>query len=164
MTMGSLLPILTLLAALGSGLIAGFFLAFSATVMWALERQPPTAGISAMQTINVVVLNPIFLGTFFGTAILSLVLDIVALVGWSEPGSGYLLAGSLLYFIGTFLVTLVFNVPLNNRLAAVKPDSAEGKAVWTLYLSVWTAWNHVRTAASLAAMASFILAFSKMWS
>ena len=83
--MGSLLPILTFLAALGSGLMAGFFFAFSATVMWALERQPPAAGISAMQAINVVVLNPLFLGTFFGTAILSLVLDIVALMDWSAP-------------------------------------------------------------------------------
>ena len=100
--MGSLLLALTFLAALGSGLMAGFFLAFSATVMWGLERQPAPAGIAAMQAINVVVLNPIFLGVFFGTAILSLVLDIVALVRFSEPGSGYLLAGSLLYFVGTF--------------------------------------------------------------
>ena len=84
--MDSLVPILTFLAALGSGPMAGFFLAFSATVMWALKRQPPAAGISAMQAINVVVLNPLFLGTFFGTAILSLVLDIVALVRFSEPG------------------------------------------------------------------------------
>jgi uncharacterized membrane protein len=61
-------------------------------------------------------------------------------------------------------VTLLFNVPLNNRLAAVKPESAEGKVIWTHYLSVWTAWNHVRTAAPLAAMACFILAFGKMWS
>jgi uncharacterized membrane protein len=161
--MDSLVPILTLLAALGSGLIAGFFLAFSATVMWALERQPPAAGIAAMQAINVVVLNPIFLGIFFGTAILSLVLDIVALVLWSESGSGYLLVGSLLYFVGTFLVTLLFNVPLNNRLAAVEAESAEGKAVWTHYLQVWTAWNHVRTVAPLAAMACFILAFAAQW-
>ena len=157
------LPALTLLAALGSGLIAGFFLAFSATVMWALERQPPPAGIAAMQAINVVVLNPIFLGVFFGTAILSLVLDIVALVRWSESGSRYLLAGSVLYFVGTFLVTLVFNVPLNNRLAAVEPDSAEGRTVWTHYLSAWTAWNHVRTVASLAAAACLILATAQQW-
>jgi uncharacterized membrane protein len=158
-----ILPILTLLAALGSGLMAGFFLAFSATVMWALERQPPPAGIAAMQTINVVVLNPIFLGIFFGTAILSLGLDIFALLRWPEPGSAYLLAGSLLYFIGTFLVTLIFNVPLNNALAAIKPDSAEGNAVWTHYLRVWTAWNHVRTVAPLAAAACFILAFAAQW-
>jgi len=61
-------------------------------------------------------------------------------------------------------VTVLFNVPLNNKLAAVKPDSAEGNAVWTRYLREWTLWNHVRTVAPLAAMAAFILAFSKMWS
>ena len=159
--MGSLLLAPTLFAALGSGLIAGFFLAFSATVMWALERQPPPAGIAAMQAINIVVLNPIFLGVFFGTAILSLVLDIVALLRLSEPSSGYLLAGSLLYFVGTFLVTLVCNVALNNRLATVEPDSAEGKTVWVHYLRVWPAWNHVRTVASLAAAAFFILAMTQ---
>jgi uncharacterized membrane protein len=117
-----------------------------------------------MQSVNVVVLNPVFLGTFFGTAVLSLVLAAAALMNWAEPGAFYLLAGSLLYLIGSILVTMICNVPLNNRLAAVKPESAEGKAVWTHYLRVWTAWNHVRTAASLAAMTAFILAFSKMWS
>ena len=162
--MGSLMLALTFLAALGSGLIAGFFLAFSACVMAALGRISPASGVSAMQSVNVAVLNPLFLGTFFGTAALSLVVAVAALMNWSEPGAFYLLAGSLLYLIGSILVTMICNVPLNNRLAAVKPDSAEGKRVWTRYLSVWTAWNHVRTAASLAAAACFILAFSKMWS
>ena len=128
----------------------GIFFSFSACVMAALGRIQTTAGIAAMQSINVVVLNPLFLGTFFGTAMLSVVLAILALVGWSDPGADFLLAGSLLYFVGTFLVTIMFNVPLNNRLAAVKPGGAEGKAVWTHYLSVWTAWNHVRTVASVA--------------
>ena len=87
----------------------------------------------------------------------------LALVGWTEPGAGFLLAGSLLYFVGTFLVTIMFNVPLNNRLASVKPDSADGKAVWTHYLSVWTALNHLRTVAPLAALVAFILAILKQW-
>jgi uncharacterized membrane protein len=132
--------------------------------MAALGRIPPASGISAMQSINVVVLNPVFLGTFFGTAALSLVLAAAALMNWTEPGAFYLLAGSLLYLAGSILVTMICNVPLNNRLAAVKPESAEGKAVWTHYLRVWTAWNHVRTAAPLAAMACFILAFARQWS
>jgi uncharacterized membrane protein len=55
-------------------------------------------------------------------------------------------------------VTIVFNVPLNNRLASVTPDSAQGAGLWTHYLSTWTAWNHVRTVASLAAAACFIMA------
>ena len=66
----------------------------------------------------------------------SLALAVAALVGWSVP---YLLAGSLLYLVGTILVTIVFNVPLNNRLASVTPDSTEGAGLWTRYLSTWTA-------------------------
>lgn len=151
---------LTFLSALGAGLVAGIFFAFSAFIMNALGRLPPAGGISAMQSINVAVLNPVFFAAFFGTAAASLALAIAALVGWSDARAPYLLAGSLLYLVGTILVTIVFNVPLNNRLASLTPASAEGAAMWMRYLSPWTAWNHVRTAASLAAAASFIMALT----
>ena len=59
-------------------------------------------------------------------------------------------------------MTIVFNVPLNNRLASVTPESAEGAAVWTRYLSAWTASNYVRTVTSLAAAASFIMALREL--
>jgi uncharacterized membrane protein len=155
--MQGLLLVLTVLAALGSGLVAGIFFAFSAFVMIALGRLPAENGIAAMQSINVAVLNPVFFAAFFGTAALALVLAIAALIDWSQPGAAYLLAGSLLYLIGTIFVTIACNVPLNNKLASVKPNSGEGKSVWAHYLSSWTAWNHVRTAASLAAAALFII-------
>jgi uncharacterized membrane protein len=127
---------LTFLSALGAALVAGIFFAFSAFVMRALGRLPPAGGVAAMQSINVAVLNPVFFAAFFGTAALSLALAVAALVGWSVP---YLLADSLLYLVGTILVTIVFNVPLNNRLASVTPDSTEGAGLWTRYLSTWTA-------------------------
>jgi uncharacterized membrane protein len=72
-----------------------------------------------------------------------------------EPDSG-----GLLYFIGTFLVTMFFNVPLSDALAAVSPGGADGAKLWTQYLSVLTSWNQVRTAAALAASALFIFALS----
>ena len=37
-----------------------------------------------------------------------------------------MIAGGLLYVVGMFVVTMVFNVPLNNALAAVDPASPEG--------------------------------------
>src|SRR5262245_23165124 len=129
--MDHLLFALTLLAALGSGLVAGIFFAFSTFVMAALRRLPAAGGIAAMQSINLTVLNPLFFAVFFGTAGLSLVLAIAALLRWSEPGALYLFAGSLLYLFGTIFVTMAFNVPLNNRLAAIKPGSAEGASLWT---------------------------------
>ena len=148
----------TILAALGSGLVAGIFFAFSAFVMTALGRIPPDQGIRAMQSINIAVLNPWFLGVFLGTAAGCVVLAVNAVLDWGKTGEVFSLAGSLLYLVGCFLVTILFNVPMNKALAAIEPDSTEGGELWARYLSTWTAWNHVRTAASLAAAAMFIMA------
>ena len=91
-------------------------------------------------------------------AALAGVLGLAAPLRWSEPGSGYLLLGSLLFLNGPFGVTLMKNLPLNNRLAAVKPKSAEGASFWTEFRATWGLWNHVRWIGSLAAAASFIWA------
>jgi uncharacterized membrane protein len=77
-------------------------------------------------------------------------------------GATYLLAGSLLYLVGTILVTMVFNVPRNDMLAVVAPASDDGTSMWTSYVTGWTAWNHVRTAAALAAAALFSIALVKL--
>ena len=146
---------LKLLAALGCGLIAGVFFAFSTFVMKALAQQPPAQGITTMQSINITVINPWFMTAFLGTSIICLVLLVLALLKWQHPSAVYLLVGSLLYLLGSFGVTLVFNVPLNDALAVVKPDSPEGTTLWAKYLTNWTFWNHVRTIASLAAAAVF---------
>jgi uncharacterized membrane protein len=149
---------LMLLSALGCGLMAGFFFAFSACVMNALGRLPPAHGIAAMQSINVVVINPLFGAAFWGTAAACVLLAVASLLRWREPGAGYVLAGSLLYLVGAIMVTIVFNVPRNDALAAVDPASAEGASLWAGYLVSWTAWNHVRTVASLAAAAALTIA------
>jgi uncharacterized membrane protein len=154
----NLVFVLTLLCALGSGLMAGFFFAFSTTVMGALGRQPIASGIATMQSINVVVINPWFLGIFLGTAGACGLLAIAALLKWHEPGAALLLVGALLYVIGTFLVTIVFNVPLNDALAAATPESSAGAELWARYLRTWTAWNHVRTIAPLLAAACLTMA------
>ncbi|KYF70071.1 anthrone oxygenase family protein [Sorangium cellulosum] len=145
---------LTLVSALGSGLMAGTFFAFSTFVMGALARLPPAQGIAAMQSINVVVLNPVFLGVFTGTAATCVLLVIAALLTWVKPGAGWALAGGLLYVVGTFIETLTFHVPRNNALAAVDPASAESARRWADYITSWTAGNHVRTAAALVAAAA----------
>jgi uncharacterized membrane protein len=155
-TLDKLVFALMLIAALGSGLIAGAFFVFSVAVMRALERLPH--GAAAMQSINVVIINPMFLGVFMGTAVLCLVLTIVAPMRWQEPGATWLLAGALLYLVGSVGVTMIFNVPMNNLLSAADPASVEGQKIWSDYLSNWTFWNDVRTIASLAASASFIAA------
>lgn len=145
-------------AAIASGMVAGVLFAFSAFVMKALGRIPEEQGIAAMQSINVTVQNALCALLFFGTGLASLALAVVALAQWNSPGMGYLLAGSLFYLIGGLAVTGAFNVPMNNRLAAVRADHAGGHAYWKTFQSNWMIWNHVRTVACMAASASFAAA------
>lgn len=150
--------ILTLVAALGCGLVGGIFFAFSTFVMKALARVPSEQGIAAMQSINVAVLNPWFLGVFFGTGIVCAVALVHSLYQWGQAGTAVRFAGSVLYLAGTILVTMVCNVPRNKRLAAVSPADPESAEIWMSYVSSWTVWNHVRTVASFAAAALFCIA------
>lgn len=149
---------LTVGAALGAGLMAGLFFAFSVCVMKALGQLPPAQGIRAMQTINRVILNPVFLVVFMGTTVICAILLVVALVGWHAPRAGFLLAGALLYLAGVLVVTMAANVPMNEALDRVDPASVDGARLWAEYLARWTAWNHVRTVGALASLASFVLA------
>lgn len=143
-------------AALGCGLMAGLFFAFSVAMMGALARIQPSEGMAAMQSINRVILNPLFLIVFLGTALVSLLVVLTSLWRWHEAGAACMLAGAMLYLVGTFLVTMLFNVPLNNALDAATPASTDGARLWAHYLSTWTAWNHVRTITSTTATAALI--------
>jgi uncharacterized membrane protein len=152
------LSLATLGAAVGSGLVAGIFFAFSSFVMAALGRLPAAHGIEAMQAINVVVISRSFGAAFFGTALLCCTLLVASYLRWSDGTGTLLLLGSLLYLVGTIGVTMVFNVPLNKALAAVRPATAEATSVWAHYLERWTMWNAVRTVAPTVSMILFIAA------
>lgn len=153
-----LLPTLAFLAAIGSGVVGGVFFAFSNFVMPALARLPAVDGMAAMNSINITVVTPTFMTALFGTGLVCLVLIGLAIMSLSQPGSYWLLAGAVIYLIGNPIVTMVFNVPLNDALAAVDPASANGTGVWANYLGEWVMWNHVRAITAVVAMACFILA------
>jgi uncharacterized membrane protein len=158
MTIDHLIFVFTLIAALGCGLVAGVFFAFSTFVMKGLSRLPVAEGIVAMQSINLVVLRSWFMVAFLGTAIVSLLAVFAAILRWHEPEAMYLLMGGLLYLVGSFVVTIAFNVPRNEALAKTTASDPVGASLWSAYVGQWTAWNHVRTAASLAAAAAFSVA------
>jgi uncharacterized membrane protein len=144
---------LVLVTCIGAGTVGGVFFAFSTFVMQALAQLPASQGTAAMQRINVVVLNPLFLGVFMGTALLAAACVVASFFPWSAPRSPLLLAAGLLYLLGSFYVTSAFNVPRNKRLAQLDAESSEATAYWPLYVREWSYWNHLRTAASLASAA-----------
>ena len=150
--MTGLMAWVTLGTALGCGLCAGVFFAFSAFVMPALGRLPTGQGIAAMQSINKLAVTPAFMTALFGSALACAGLAAWGVVAWGERPAPWLLAGGVLYLVGTIAVTIVANVPLNAARAATRPDGAGAAGAadrWRRYLSRWTVWNHLRAAAAL---------------
>jgi uncharacterized membrane protein len=156
--MGRTIYLLTVLAALGSAIVGGAMYAFSSFIMSGLDRATPGEAVAAMNGVNVTAVRAPFMIPFVGTALLSAVLVVVGLVRWGRPESVWLVVGGLVYALGTFVLTMAYNVPRNDALALVDPASAEAAARWAAYLREWTAANHVRTVASLAAAAAFVTA------
>jgi uncharacterized membrane protein len=146
--------ILTSLAALASAAAGGMMYVFSTFAMRGLDRTEPVEAITAMRGMNVEAnSNPAFLLAYFGAAILALAVGVVAVVQLRQPGSWVVLIGAVFGILAA-IITMVFNVPLNNHLDAVNPvglSPADAAREWQAYYTTWTNWNHVRTTTSFIA-------------
>lgn len=136
-------------AAVGSGLMAGVYFAFSGFIMMSLGKIETAKSVAAMNSINETILRSSFMPLFIGSTVVSVLLIIIAVINWGETGAGLSLIAGVVYFVGMFLCTVVFNVPLNNALAGINPDGNEAQQLWPRYLKTWTKWNHLRTVSSL---------------
>lgn len=147
-------------ACIGSGMMAGLFCAFSTFMMKALASLADSEGMKAMQAINRLIVRPSFLLVFVGTSLLCLT---SAILGSDVPRVFPLtVIATLIYTLACLVSTIIFNVPLNNRLDAADPDSQEGQAMWRLYLSTWTKWNHLRAVATLLSTFTLALAIARL--
>jgi uncharacterized membrane protein len=150
------MKMLLLVAGVGSLLVSGVLLAFSSFVMAGLARIPAASGIAAMQSINITVVNPLFMGLFMGMGAVSL-----AVLVMNVRSNGFEVSMSniaaAIYLLGVFGVTFVANVPMNDALAGVDPAASASAEFWNSYLSSWTMWNHVRCVVALVAGVLFVM-------
>jgi len=93
---------LAFLAAIGCGIVGGIFYGFSSFVMKALARIAPEQGVAAMNSINVVVINPSFMLVFMGTTVACLALAAGSCLWWQQLSGKLVLAAALLYAVGCF--------------------------------------------------------------
>lgn len=150
--------VLTLLAAIGSGIMSGLFFVFSNFAMKAFASLPRGQGAAAMQQINIMIINPLFVILFMGTAVCSFAVAALALLDWQRLGTIWLLIGAGLYLGGCIVITGARNVPLNNQLAAISADDPNIESEWQYYLAKWLPWNHVRSVTTALATIAFIMA------
>ena len=152
--------ILIIIAAITNAAAAGMMYVFSTFVMRGLDRTGPVQAITAMRGINAEAnSSPAFLLVYFGAAVLAAALGVTAALQLHQPGSWYLLVGAVFGVLAA-VITMAFNVPLNNHLDGVDPAGlsvADAAREWQAYLSTWTAWNHVRTATAVVAAALMLI-------
>ncbi|MFG1670576.1 DUF1772 domain-containing protein [Streptomyces sp. Y7] len=127
-----------------TGLIAGAFYIFACAVMPALARSDDRVFVDVMRDINDVIQNPVFLLGFLGALVLT------GVSAWQLRGRPYRwwVWGALVAYGLAFLVTVAFNIPLNNGLdAAGDPATLREE-----FEDPWVAWNVVRTVLSTVAV------------
>ncbi|MFH9298364.1 anthrone oxygenase family protein [Streptomyces sp. NPDC017520] len=146
-------PVL-LAATVGTGLMAGLYLAFDVGVMPALARRDDEGFVSAMRRANDALddrtsFGALFLGVFVATGVAARRLR------RAEQGEAARRArvAAVLYGL-SIAVTIGVNLPLNRRLRnAPAAPSAAVRAARTAYERPWRTANAVRTAACLGALA-----------
>jgi uncharacterized membrane protein len=151
---------LTVGCAVGAGLVAGVYFAFSTFVMRGLRGIPAPAGMSAMQSINRAAPNPLFVIALIGTGLGCVVLGVVAGTRWSDPAAPWALVGAALYLV-SLLLTIGYHIPRNDALAGVDAASPGAAEHWQQYLAAWVPWNHVRTLTALAGAVALTVALAR---
>lgn len=141
---------IVVIAITGAGLVTGLLFAFSNFVMRALADLPNDKGMFAMQRVNETILNPVFLILFLGTPALCVLIAFESALQLGSSDRLLLLLGALAYLIGPFGITVLFNVPLNNKLA--KAERSVADVVWPIYQKQWQRWNHLRTCIGVASI------------
>ncbi|MFE5819376.1 DUF1772 domain-containing protein [Streptomyces sp. NPDC056479] len=131
-------------AMVAAGLIAGAFYIFACAVMPALARSDDRVYVEVMRDINDVIQNPVFLLSFLGALVLT------AVSAWQLRGAPYRwwVWGALVAYGLAFLVTVAFNIPLNNGLEG----GGDPAALREEFEDPWVAWNVVRAVLSTVAM------------
>jgi len=159
--MPTITNILLVMTATTTALMAGLFYAFSCSVNLGLARLSNAEYISAMQSINRAIQNPIFFAAFFGAPIL---LPLSVFLHYGQPLTmrfWFLLAAAIIYLIGTFGVTIFGNVPLNNVLDRfnLQLSSIDEIAVQrAIFERRWNNLNTIRTVSSTLAIMLVVIA------
>lgn len=147
-----------LFLALWSAIVAGNFSAFSEFIMSALKKTEPAGGIEAMQHINREVIKTQFVAGILSIAVFSILFALYSLTVFEGAALVTLILACLIYVPSVFLVTMLGNVPMNNRLDSVDHTSVEAQNYWIEYRAKWTRLNHFRSLGSTLTSGLYIVA------
>jgi len=145
-----------LAAVLTTGLIAGLFYGYDCSVIRGLGNLPDDQYVSAFQSINKAILNPYFFTGFMGALVLLPAATLTSLKSDSMTPFFLLLTATLIYAAGVFGVTVIGNVPLNEKLEqfdTLRSNSTATALARRQFEATWNTWHRIRTIASIVCFA-----------
>jgi len=154
-TRGSVLLAATVVA----GLQAGTYFTWATGVMPGLAKVDDRTFVSAMQQMNIAIVNPIFIATFLGAPLLA-----GAAIAVSGPAARPWAIAATALAVGTLVISFAGNIPLNDALEAAGPvDKIKDlAAVRADFESLWVRLNIARTFTSTGALAALAMAALKV--
>ncbi|MHA4810674.1 anthrone oxygenase family protein [Flavitalea flava] len=150
-----------LITATTTALMAGLFFAWYCSVIPGLSRLTDATYISAMQSINRAIQNPMFFFCFFGTAFFLPLCTYLQYNHSHSPRFWFLLAATVIYLAGVMGVTIFGNIPLNEGLDTFQLTSStvqDIRAARAGFEDSWNALNNIRTVSSILAILFVIIA------
>jgi uncharacterized membrane protein len=163
----TLFGVTLVLATFLCSLVAGFLFAFAIVVMPGIRNLDDGGFIRAFQVIDGVIQNnqPLFLLVWLGSALALVAATVLGLGTLSGADCLLLVLAALLYLFGVQLPTMTINIPLNNRLQRLDPDTMDATArsrARADFEPRWNRWNVFRTAcASLTVILLLLLRTSR---
>lgn len=142
-----------------TALLAGVFFGFAVAVNGGLGRLKDGEYVRAMQNINNVIQNPLFMLSFMGPILLLPLVTFFARDGESARFM-LLLIASILYIVGSFGITVGGNVPLNDKLAKVATQSASDQEIALARKQYEKPWNNLHAIRTLTSVAATALIFA----
>jgi uncharacterized membrane protein len=152
--------VVLMLTAFLCSLVAGFLFAFAVVVMPGIGRLNDREFIRSFQVIDRVIQRgqPVFLLVWVGSVLTLIAAALLSL--WMLDGANrlFVIAAAFVYLLCVQLPTVAINIPLNNALQTLNPDTMD-EATRTRarndFEPRWNRWNARRTVC--AGVASVLL-------
>ena len=149
--------IILAIAILFTGLMAGIFFTWSNAVKPGIGKLSDLEYLRSFQSMNRVILNNTFKIIFSGAIITTALLPIFSFNLYPNNIFWIFISTFIIYWVGTFGVTIFGNIPLNELLDKTSLESISLEELKTLRTSIELKWNNFNLIRSISSAVSFTL-------
>ena len=149
--------IILALAILFTGLMAGIFFTWSNAVKPGIGKLSDLEYLRSFQSMNRVILNNTFKIIFSGAIITTALLPIFSFNLYPNNIFWIFISTFIIYWVGTFGVTIFGNIPLNELLDKTSLANVSLEELKTLRTSIELKWNNFNLIRSISSAVSFTL-------